>query len=53
MSQPARGLIAAFVSGNKVAIFSKSYCPYCNRVKALFDSIKQPYQALELDGGKG
>ncbi|EDR01118.1 glutaredoxin, partial [Laccaria bicolor S238N-H82] len=24
------------VSGNKVAIFSKSYCPYCANAKALF-----------------
>ncbi|KAF9197672.1 hypothetical protein BGZ59_005215 [Podila verticillata] len=30
-------------------IFSKSYCPYCLRVKDLFDDMQVKYKALELD----
>jgi protein-disulfide isomerase len=26
------------IADNKVVIFSKSYCPYCKRVKGLFAS---------------
>ncbi|KJE97197.1 glutaredoxin-C3 [Capsaspora owczarzaki ATCC 30864] len=44
-----RKLIDEFVASNTVAIFSKSYCPYCKRVKALFDSIGVKYTAIELD----
>ena len=32
-----------------VVVFSKSYCPFCRRTKALFASLKQPICALELD----
>ena len=39
---------------DQVTIFSKSYCPYCMRVKALFDdTVKQQYTALELDTADG
>lgn len=34
---------------NKVMIFSKSYCPFCIRVKNLFSSINVEYKAVELD----
>ncbi|XP_075687917.1 thioredoxin reductase 3 [Rhinoderma darwinii] len=34
---------------NPVMIFSKSYCPYCDRVKELFTSLGKEYFALELD----
>jgi len=30
-------------------IFSKSFCPFCKQVKALFDSLGVKYTALELD----
>ncbi|KAG0366537.1 glutaredoxin [Gamsiella multidivaricata] len=44
-----RSLIRSSISQNPVMIFSKSYCPYCLRVKDLFDDISVPYKALELD----
>eukprot|EP01096_Ripella_sp_DP13-Kostka_P005865 TRINITY_DN203_c0_g1_i5.p2 TRINITY_DN203_c0_g1~~TRINITY_DN203_c0_g1_i5.p2 ORF type:complete len:178 (-),score=78.83 TRINITY_DN203_c0_g1_i5:54-524(-) len=37
------------VNENKVFIFSKSYCPYCKRAKALLESKNIAYKAFELD----
>jgi glutaredoxin len=45
----AANLVKDKIANNKVMIFSKSYCPYCERVKALFTSLKVPFTALELD----
>lgn len=32
-----------------VAVFSKSYCPYCKATKSLLDSLGAKYYAIELD----
>jgi hypothetical protein len=37
------------ISTHQVMIFSKSYCPFCDKVKAIFDERKNPYHAMELD----
>ncbi|XP_067134053.1 thioredoxin reductase 1, cytoplasmic-like [Centruroides vittatus] len=37
------------IQSNKVMIFSKSYCPFCVKVKNLFTSFPVEYNALELD----
>ncbi|KAH9944000.1 glutaredoxin [Epithele typhae] len=34
----AKDLVEETIAGNKIAIFSKSYCPYCKRAKALLTS---------------
>ncbi|KAF9367190.1 hypothetical protein CPB97_006147 [Podila verticillata] len=44
-----RALIRQSIAENPVMIFSKSYCPYCLRVKDLFDDMQVKYKALELD----
>ncbi|KAI1299995.1 thioredoxin reductase [Mortierella claussenii] len=44
-----RSLIRTSIAQNPVMIFSKSYCPFCLRVKDLFDDLSVPYKALELD----
>ncbi|KAF9909446.1 thioredoxin reductase [Linnemannia zychae] len=49
MSAAIRTLIKQSIASNAVMIFSKSYCPYCLRVKDLFDDLNVPYKALELD----
>ncbi|PRQ47495.1 putative thioredoxin-disulfide reductase [Rosa chinensis] len=37
------------IYSNKIAIFSKSYCPYCLRAKRIFSELhEQPY-VVELD----
>ncbi|XP_047182146.1 glutaredoxin [Vigna umbellata] len=37
------------VSSNPVVVFSKTYCPFCVRVKQLFASLGVTYKLLELD----
>ena len=37
------------IEENKVVIFSKTYCPYCTKVKNLFKSLSVPVIVLELD----
>ena len=34
---------------NAVTVWSKSWCPFCNQVKALFDKLEGKYLAVELD----
>nr|XP_033782285.1 thioredoxin reductase 3 [Geotrypetes seraphini] len=43
------GRIRALVDANRVMIFSKKSCPYCKKVKDLFDSLNIEFYALELD----
>ncbi|KAK7686590.1 hypothetical protein QCA50_010190 [Cerrena zonata] len=47
----AKDLVESSISNNKIAIFSKSYCPYCKRAKALLTSEYPDVQTeiLELD----
>ena len=37
------------IKNNTVVIFSKTTCPYCAKVKDLFNSLDMKYQAIELD----
>ncbi|KAE8742267.1 hypothetical protein FOCC_FOCC012196 [Frankliniella occidentalis] len=41
--------VKKMISADKVVIFSKTYCPYCNMAKEAFDKIKFKYTAVELD----
>ncbi|KYO24859.1 thioredoxin reductase 3 [Alligator mississippiensis] len=41
--------VRSLVGSHRVLVFSKSYCPYCLRVKELFRSMGLEYYALELD----
>ncbi|KAI0081112.1 glutaredoxin-domain-containing protein [Panus rudis PR-1116 ss-1] len=47
----AKDLVEKTIADNKIAIFSKSYCPYCRRAKALLTSEFPDAQTaiLELD----
>lgn len=47
--EDVHSFVEGAISGSDVVIFSKSYCPYCARVKKLFDGIGQVYSAHELD----
>jgi len=42
-------LVEEYIKQSKVIIFSKSYCPFCNQVKKLFDDNGIQFVALELD----
>lgn len=37
------------ITENKVFIFSKTYCPYCDKAKNALNSINVKYGLLELD----
>ncbi|KAJ3104327.1 thioredoxin reductase [Phlyctochytrium bullatum] len=41
--------VESYIKDNNVMVFSKSYCPYCRKAKALLDSLKVTYKAVELD----
>ncbi|XP_037086398.1 thioredoxin reductase 1, cytoplasmic-like isoform X2 [Pollicipes pollicipes] len=38
-----------FINDNKVAVFSKSWCPFCEKVKNLLKTNNIPFEAYELD----
>ena len=42
-------LVDKFIKDNRVMIFSKSFCPFCHKVKAIFDGLNVNYYAHELD----
>lgn len=48
MASAADG-IKKTVADNKVVVYSKTYCPYCTRVKGLFSELNVPAVVLELD----
>ncbi|KAG0054846.1 hypothetical protein BGZ83_010298 [Gryganskiella cystojenkinii] len=49
VANTVRNLIRQEIASNPVMIFSKSYCPYCLRVKDLFEDMNIKYRTLELD----
>eukprot|EP01064_Diplonema_japonicum_P023163 TRINITY_DN33619_c0_g1_i1.p1 TRINITY_DN33619_c0_g1~~TRINITY_DN33619_c0_g1_i1.p1 ORF type:complete len:111 (+),score=17.42 TRINITY_DN33619_c0_g1_i1:36-368(+) len=45
-----KGQLGESVSKAHVLVFSKSYCPYCSRVKGLFEGAKPAsYSVVEID----
>ena len=46
---PIKEMVDRLIKDNKVMIFSKSYCPFCKKAKALFDKLNIKYHALEMD----
>ena len=41
--------VKEFIAGNPVMVFSKDYCPYCNKAKTLLSSANIDFYAVELD----
>lgn len=37
------------IKTHQVMVFSKTTCPFCTKIKQLFDSLKIQYEVLELD----
>ena len=37
------------IEGNTVMIFSKSKCPFCTKVKAIFDKGGVKWNSIDLD----
>merc|ERR1712127_975249 len=45
--------IDTFINSNKIAIISKSYCPFCTTAKKAFQGIGAEYQVLEIEDYMG
>jgi glutaredoxin 3 len=41
--------VQSIIDENAVAVFSKSYCPYCNQAKKLLSDKGAKFFAIELD----
>eukprot|EP00007_Cunea_sp_BSH-02190019_P008853 CAMPEP_0174236868 /NCGR_PEP_ID=MMETSP0417-20130205/6249_1 /TAXON_ID=242541 /ORGANISM="Mayorella sp, Strain BSH-02190019" /LENGTH=105 /DNA_ID=CAMNT_0015315565 /DNA_START=26 /DNA_END=343 /DNA_ORIENTATION=+ len=49
MSANALKFVKDSVAQNPLVVFSKSYCPYCVRVKSLFNELGAKATVYELD----
>lgn len=47
--QAAEQFVKDLIEKNKIVVFSKSNCPYSNKVKDLLSSKNIAYKAVELD----
>ena len=41
--------VEAYIKENKVMVFSKTTCPFCTKIKNLFEQMKVKIEVLELD----
>ncbi|PKI69987.1 hypothetical protein CRG98_009590 [Punica granatum] len=48
-SNSAPAFVQNVIYSNKIAIFSKSYCPYCMRAKLIFSELREQPHVVELD----
>ncbi|GMN29250.1 hypothetical protein TIFTF001_002355 [Ficus carica] len=48
-SGSASAFIQNVIDSNKIAFFSKSYCPYCLRAKRMFSELHEQPFVVELD----
>lgn len=44
-----KSLVNDYIAKNKVMVFSKTTCPFCDKVKTLFKSLNVQFEVLELD----
>ncbi|XP_041457959.1 thioredoxin reductase 1, cytoplasmic-like [Lytechinus variegatus] len=49
VARDQKAIVLDHIQSNDVMIFSKSYCPFCVKVKELFNGMNIKYKALELD----
>jgi glutaredoxin 3 len=45
----AKTKVQSIIDENPVAVFSKSYCPYCKATKELLSEKGAKFYAIELD----
>ncbi|KAK6915148.1 Glutaredoxin [Dillenia turbinata] len=48
-SSPEAVFVKNTISSHRIVIFSKSYCPYCKRAKAVFKELNEVPHVVELD----
>ncbi|KZF22135.1 putative glutaredoxin Grx1 [Xylona heveae TC161] len=49
MAAAAKTKALSIIEENPVAVFSKSYCPYCKAAKALLTQLGARFFSIELD----
>jgi glutaredoxin 3 len=49
MSSAVASQVDKIIADNAVAVFSKSYCPYCTQAKKLLSASGASAKILELD----
>jgi glutaredoxin 3 len=49
MAGDASEFIKKLIAENNVVVFSGTYCPYCDRAKALLSKLGVKYLAVEID----
>ncbi|KAI7905360.1 glutaredoxin-1 [Cokeromyces recurvatus] len=42
-------IVEEIIKNNKIAVFSKSYCPYCKRAKEALRELGEEFFVIELD----
>ena len=42
-------IVDQMVAANRVMVFSKTTCPFCTKIKNLFEQMKVKIEVLELD----
>jgi len=48
-TEAARAKTQNIINNETVAVFSKSYCPYCRQTKETLSSLGAKYYVIELD----
>ncbi|XP_065858769.1 glutaredoxin-C3 [Euphorbia lathyris] len=48
-SKSASAFVQDVINSQRIAIFSKSYCPYCLRAKRIFSELNEQPYVVELD----
>merc|ERR1712110_333820 len=42
-------ILTEFISSNKIAMISKSYCPFCDMAKTALKSVDAEYAVMEIE----
>ncbi len=48
-NQSVNSFVEDLIKEKKIVVFSKTTCPFCAKVKELFNSLKYEYTTIELD----
>ena len=49
VAEMAEQIVQDFIKQNKVAMFSKSYCPFCTMAKKCLDEVGVAYKVMEIE----
>ncbi len=47
--QAIKGRVQDMIKGTRVLVFSKTFCPYCDEAKQIFQSAEVEFESHELD----